>query len=256
MSPARRRPAQGRTGPYTSPFLSPSQAPLGGTPGSPDNFALQSPFNTPAALARTQIPSHSSQSSYLHASSTYLEPLNIRRDFGTPAKSAGNSDLTFMRTPASNKTPLRPHLTPLNITKSAKSSKGVGLDRLAPTSFATRSARKEGPIDPHVHSETATMTHLRIKDLDDSDDDVWDDKRGDFIFSGGEAENALRSLRPKRSGLASDGPLSPDGHVTKRRMRTRQPSFEFDRSPSPSPQPTRVRLTLPALTYNLTNMRL
>ncbi|KAJ7780513.1 hypothetical protein DFH07DRAFT_432404 [Mycena maculata] len=107
-------------------------------------------------------------------------------------------------------TPLR--LAPL----ASPSTSHIAFHRLAPLpapQFTTRTPQTAAETDAHIRSHTATLTRLRISDLNDEFDD------GPPALS-----------RPEEIVEAS----SPGGHITKRRARSRPVSQELlQGSPSP-----------------------
>ncbi|KAF9501834.1 hypothetical protein BDN71DRAFT_1438533 [Pleurotus eryngii] len=162
-------------------------------------------------------------------------------------------------------TPLRRHnLTPLSIQRSLD-SKGIAFDRLAPLpppKFSARTPQSKTETEHHLKKQTATLTRLRITDFDGSGDefdgenvdsgcDMSDDDaegRGNVFLSG-----SLSGKSTKRGILVSKGKnkdeevaaVSPGGHITKRRARSRPVSEELlesvYRSPAPEkPKPSKV----------------
>ncbi|KAJ4483261.1 hypothetical protein J3R30DRAFT_3284361 [Lentinula aciculospora] len=145
-------------------------------------------------------------------------------------------------------TPLRQHsLTPLDIA-STGSADGRRFDWLAPLpapKFPIRTPQINKEPDSHLRRETATMTRLRISDLNESEDDfevsndsgcdlgcdLEDDKaRGDKLFLGGEdiqtgshgkVGAALRLAGKGKFDEEVAEAVSPGGHVIKRRARAR-----------------------------------
>ncbi|KAF7376269.1 hypothetical protein MSAN_00042300 [Mycena sanguinolenta] len=94
----------------------------------------------------------------------------------------------------------------------------VPFHRLAPLpapQFATRTPQTAAEADAHIRSHTATLTQLRISDLNDEFDDDLD---------------LPAPSRPEEVVEA----CSPGGHITKRRARSRPVSQELlEGSPSP-----------------------
>ncbi|KAJ7178336.1 hypothetical protein C8R43DRAFT_973022 [Mycena crocata] len=112
-------------------------------------------------------------------------------------------------------TPLR--LAPL----ASPNTSRIAFHRLAPLpapQFTTRTPQSLAETDAHLRSHTATLTRLRISDLNDEFDD-----------------GPVAPSRPEEVVEAS----SPGGHITKRRARSRPVSQELlEGSPSPVAFPT------------------
>ncbi|KAJ6594050.1 kinase-like domain-containing protein [Mycena capillaripes] len=109
--------------------------------------------------------------------------------------------------------------TPLRLAPLASANTShIALHRLAPLPaphFTTRTPQTAAETDAHLRSHTATLTRLRISDLNDEFDD-----------------DPPAPSRPEEVVEAS----SPGGHITKRRARSRPVSQELlEGSPSPSP---------------------
>lgn len=295
-----KRPDMTRRPTYDSPMLTPSKRATYNTSeldsdNSPDNFFLQSPFKSPAQAQQNfhypstmfKSPREEQGAAWLSASST--QPLLL-----TPVKQANNRSALSMRQlsavphPATathspnagsvltsvgvkrkslpHSTPLRQHkLTPLNITSTRGSDEncasGVTLDRLAPPNFVNRTPHSKVDLDAHLRKQTATLTKLRITDLNDSneqlnidDDDSGcemedDEEVGDALFLGGTLKTGryshISGVDMTAAGKREvEETMSPGGHVTKRRARSRLVTNDFmhdlRRSPSPSPFPTQV----------------
>ena len=161
-------------------------------------------------------------------------------------------------------TPLRQHtLTPLVVA----SGTGIVLDRLAPLpapKFAPATPQTKAETDAYLQRQTATLTSLRITDLNDSGDEfegvendsgceMDDEDRGNVLFTGsvrlkGGPGKLSRRGPPINGGKDKDEvaeAISPGGHVNKRRARSRPVSAELlesvQRSP-PSQNKVRTRL--------------
>ena len=159
-------------------------------------------------------------------------------------------------------TPLRQHnLTPLVVTSGSRSAAGVVLDRLAPLpapKFATGTPHTKAETDAYLQRQTASLTSLRITDLNDSGDELGgfgndsgceldDVDEGDALFTGsvrlkGQLAVGKPSCRvspvSKSKGKGKDEvveAISPGGHVTKRRARSRPLSAELLESVQRSP---------------------
>ena len=145
-------------------------------------------------------------------------------------------------------TPLRQRvLTPLSISANAEAAKsgGVAFDRLAPLpapKFSSRTPHSRAETEVHLKKQTRTMTQLSIGDFNDSgvafgpdDNDSGCEDNGDTLF----LDNP--SLRPSKTRSTRDyqtysgsheredvaEAISPGGHVTKRRARSRPVSVDL-----------------------------
>lgn len=174
-------------------------------------------------------------------------------------------------------TPLRSRLvTPLGISSAQNvgdpnaGDHGVLFDRLAPLPaprFVARTPQSKGDTDVHLKKHTETMTRLRICDLDSSDEEEDLEGAGDILFSHPASKASAKGKVKGKSKTASLGralgaslltmaknggkgngnesevaeAISPGGHITKRRARSRPVSQELLESehlrhtPSPSP---------------------
>ncbi|KAL0956458.1 hypothetical protein HGRIS_002604 [Hohenbuehelia grisea] len=154
-------------------------------------------------------------------------------------------------------TPLRRHnLTPLNIQNPASGSTSLGrLAPLAPPSFVAKTPHTKAEMESYLKRQTATLTRLRITDLNKSGDeysrgdddsgidiDADDDSTGISLFS---ANSSSLNQALARELLARKGKekeevaeaISPGGHITKRRARSRPVSQELLESVRHSPSP-------------------
>lgn len=143
-------------------------------------------------------------------------------------------------------TPLRQHtLTPLVVASASNSTSGILLDRLAPLpapKFAVCTPHTKAETDAHLQRQTATLTSLRIIDLNHSDDEFGVPQNdsgcemgdGDALFTGnvrskGQTGGLGKTVR--RGQLLNKGKgrdkdeiveaVSPGGHINKRRARSR-----------------------------------
>jgi mitosis inhibitor protein kinase SWE1 len=170
-------------------------------------------------------------------------------------------------------TPLRQHsLTPLVVASGSKSTTGISLDRLAPLpapKFAAGTPQTKAETDAYLQRQTATLTSLRITDLNDSGDEFggaendsgceMDDDHNNALFTGsvrmkgqtGGLGKPSRRGPPVNKGKGKEQDevveaVSPGGHVNKRRARSRPLSAELlesvQRSP-PSQNKVRVFLS-------------
>jgi mitosis inhibitor protein kinase SWE1 len=157
-------------------------------------------------------------------------------------------------------TPLRQHsLTPLVVASGSNAATGIALDRLAPLpapKFAPGTPHTKAETDAYLQRQTATLTSLRITDLNDSGDEFGvvendsgcemdDEDHGDVLFTGsvrlkGGLGKPFCRGPPVNKGKGKDEDevveaVSPDGHVNKRRARSRPVSAELLESVQRSP---------------------
>ncbi|KAJ3896795.1 hypothetical protein GG344DRAFT_84947 [Lentinula edodes] len=260
---------------------------------SHSDFALKSPYKTPVVPAWSPFASNShlgvdddEASVLLGSPSATTSPLfaaSMARSLFTPVKQAprvvdGLSPTPTAGSPSAlrpqpsvgtglkrksvstrQSTPLRQHsLTPLDIASTGLkgSTDGRRFDRLAPLpapKFPIRTPQTKKETDPQLRQETATMTRLRISDLNEFEDEFEggndsgcdlgcdlnqeDDKaRGDELFLGGEVmpmrghgkvEAALRLAGKGKFNEEVAEAVSPGGHIIKRRARARPLSDEL-----------------------------
>lgn len=165
-------------------------------------------------------------------------------------------------------TPLRQHtLTPLVVASASNSTSGILLDRLAPLpapKFAVCSPHTKAETDAHLQRQTATLTSLRIIDLNHSDDEFGGPQNdsgcemgdGDALFTGnvrskGQTGGLGKTVR--RGQLLNKGKgrdkdeiveaVSPGGHINKRRARSRPLSAMLLESLQRSP-PSQIKVTI------------
>ncbi|KAI0769362.1 hypothetical protein BD413DRAFT_477978 [Trametes elegans] len=155
-------------------------------------------------------------------------------------------------------------MTPLNVTSGLESSSAL-FDRLAPISaprFCSHTPQSKAETELHLKRQAETMTLLSIRDLDQSADESGYDSGPDanangtiekqqplFLASAGGSVAPLSSIKSRsrgqpvakvkspplevltRKGLINDEEvaeaISPGGHVTKRRARSRPLSSEL-----------------------------
>ncbi|KAJ7076348.1 hypothetical protein B0H15DRAFT_864230 [Mycena belliarum] len=183
---------------YDSPMLTPSPLRRQSEPRSRYNPRPITPENTDAAVFLAS-PTKPLLTPAKRVSSRTPLSLNTNSAAGTKRKSSQHTT-----------TPLR--LAPLG----SPSAPRVSFHRLAPLpapQFTTRTPQSAAEADAHLRSHTATLTRLRISDLQDEFDD-----------------GPPPLTRPEEVVEAS----SPGGHITKRRARSRPVSQEL-REGSPSP---------------------
>ncbi|THV02400.1 hypothetical protein K435DRAFT_775597 [Dendrothele bispora CBS 962.96] len=239
---------------------------------------LQSPFRTPISYTSAQ-PMLVDDSGFDSPFNSPLLDLSSSRTLYTPVKQPRRSfdefepDDSFgspftytpkrppsaaglkRKSPSTHRTPLRAHtLTPLKTVSSGGSNGRLSdtkFDRLAPLSppkFHARTPQTKKETEAHIRSQTATMTQLRISDMEESDGsgsetdndsgcDLAADQsetQEDALFLGGQALKNSTSIFNKalrREGLVKDEEvaeaISPGGHITKRRARRRPLSDEL-----------------------------
>lgn len=170
-------------------------------------------------------------------------------------------------------TPLRQHnLTPLKLASLSPDERDKSsflFDRLAPLPTPKTNARTpqtKAETEFYLRRQTATLTRLRISDRDDSGDDfntsandsgceMDDDEANTLFLSNARMKNKVPSFG-KSAGrmLANKGKLkeevaeaiSPGGHVTKRRARSRPVSAELKQSVRSPKSPGRVGSNSPS----------
>ena len=148
-----------------------------------------------------------------------------------------------------------PHTTPTNLTplKIGHFNEGSGFDRLAPLpapKFIARTPQSKAETDAYLKRQTATLTRLRLSDLTSHDDDdefactaydsgceMDEDESAGSLFVHKPRVTAKPGhlakplvLQPPAKGKEKEEvaeAISPGGHVTKRRARTRPLSAEL-----------------------------
>ncbi|TFK44853.1 hypothetical protein BDQ12DRAFT_641852 [Crucibulum laeve] len=162
-------------------------------------------------------------------------------------------------------TPLRPHnLTPLKVASPTADSGSypVPFDRLVPLpapKFIARTPQTKAETEAYLRRHTASLTRLKLTDRngDDEDDfapnndsgcEMEQDDGGDSLFlSNARMKGKVRSLgkasghrmlvnKCKGKDEVAEA-ISPGGHVTKRRARSRPVSAELRESVFKSPKP-------------------
>ncbi|KIJ67624.1 hypothetical protein HYDPIDRAFT_174044 [Hydnomerulius pinastri MD-312] len=196
--------------------------------------------------------------------SSFSMPSAARVGVGTKRKSSAQS--------GGFSTPLRqPVSTPLSISAAkADPASGVAFHRLAPLPaprFGTRTPQSKAETDLYVKRQAETMKRLRIRDMDNSDEDwgvIEDDDSGceveeDHDVAGRKLfanrlpllsrRSQSKSLSPKKPLLINVVPqkgsakdevteaISPGGHILKRRARSRPVSLELLESVNQTPSP-------------------
>ena len=169
-------------------------------------------------------------------------------------------------------TPLRQASTPLSISAAkADPASGVAFHRLAPLPalrFGTRTPQSKAETEAYLKGQAETMKRLRIRDMENSDEDwgvIEDDdsaceveERNDVATKkflpnklpllSRRSKNQLRSPRkpltlkavPQKGSTCDEvtEAISPGGHILKRRARSRPVSLELlgtvNQTPSPS----------------------
>ncbi|KAG1788014.1 uncharacterized protein HD556DRAFT_1405954 [Suillus plorans] len=216
--------------------------------------AVSSPFFHHASTQPLLTPVKDSHRAVLAAKQLNSQPAH-RVGVGTKRKSAqsGGGDFSTPLRPVSSAT-----CTPLNISAPKPDpSSGIAFHRLAPLPAPrfTPQPKSKADTDAFLKRQAETMKRLRIRDLDDSDED-WGIIDRD---SDGEPVQRLpalrkcksRSISPKKSllinaalvpqkGSSKDEvteAISPGGHIIKRRARSRPVSIELLESVNHSPSP-------------------
>lgn len=226
---------------------------------SADDFFLESPFRSPPhvqALWTRQNMMMDLEDDSISSTSVAVpisQPFLItpaRPELQTPSRPGKHTPLPptpsaprsnshagggMKRKSTPNSTPLRQHnLTPLKITSSNGGIRagGIAFDRLAPPDFAARTPPSKGKVD--MRKQTASLTKLRITDLNDSDHDFvrnedsgceMDDDDGPVQLFLGYRKAPPPSPSKRYSEVAEA--ISPGGHVTKRRAKARPISNEL-----------------------------
>ncbi|KAG1895570.1 uncharacterized protein F5891DRAFT_1058076 [Suillus fuscotomentosus] len=216
--------------------------------------AVSSPFFHHASTQPLLTPVKDSHRAVLAAKQLNSQPAH-RVGVGTKRKSAqsGGGDFSTPLRPVSSAT-----CTPLNISAPKPDpSSGIAFHRLAPLPAPrfTPQPKSKADTDAFLKRQAETMKRLRIRDLDDSDED-WGIIDRD---SDGEPVQRLpalrkcksRSISPKKSFLINAAlvpqkgsskdevteAISPGGHIIKRRARSRPVSIELLESVNHSPSP-------------------
>ncbi|KAG8213596.1 hypothetical protein J3R82DRAFT_10265 [Butyriboletus roseoflavus] len=168
-------------------------------------------------------------------------------------------------------TPLRQSVsTPLSISAAnADPASGISFHRLAPLPalrFGTRTPQSKAETEAYLKGQAETMKRLRIRDMENSDEDwgvIEDDDSAceaeernnvgakkhfsNKLFLSRRSKNQLRSPRKPltikavpQKGSAFDEvteAISPGGHILKRRARSRPVSLELLESVNQTPSP-------------------
>lgn len=233
-----------------SPFFPPSTSqPL----RTPVKQAHRTPNRSALAVKHENDVSYPTTTS---APSAMLSPAT-RVGVGTKRKSVPHGGLT----------PLRPHsLTPLKVATSGNGTSGIAFDHLAPLApprFTTRTPQTRAETDAHIKRQTATLTKLKITDLNDSGEEfvldndsgceMEEDDSASIFLAGslrmkGKSSSLSRALGRELIANKSKAKdevveaISPGGHVNKRRARSRPVSAELLESAHRSPSPRLVQV--------------
>ncbi|KAK0239039.1 hypothetical protein EDD85DRAFT_936207 [Armillaria nabsnona] len=252
---------------FDQPLLTPSphrttgflpHAELGGQ-NSTDDIFLHSPFQTPAKMRKPRQEWDEDETLVFKT----VQPLHTpaRQPPARPALAVKQLNATIAHPPSRvgagtkrkttpNATPLRPNtLTPLVVTSSKPfGPSGMSFDRLGPLpppKFGPRTPRTGTEADASLCNHTTTFTRLKISDLNRTDDD--DDSGCDIsepptgpLFGGDHPPNQTRRdnrrlMNAKQEEVVEA--VSPGGHITKRRARSRPVSDELLESVFSSPSP-------------------
>lgn len=195
------------------------------------------PFRTPL---RTPV-------KHMFAVSPERQALSIRHLNAQP--SAASAGVKRKPTPICSTPVTARAMTPLNIASAVDDS--LGFDRLAAPRFSAHATHNRNDTEVHLKKQAETMTMLRIRDFDDSSGESGYDSGTDtkgrqrslYLASAAPGAPTARSrtkgLKGRRSGpellvprtfVADDEvaeAISPGGHITKRRARTRPVSAEL-----------------------------
>lgn len=169
-----------------------------------------------------------------------------RTGVGTKRKSTAHTN--NFTTPLRQRV-LTPLTTPLTLA-SAKANNAApkGFAFLAPLPaprFTTRTPHTKAETDVHLKRQTDTMTKLKICDLDDSGDEFGEDSGyADNHDPGHELFVDRAGAQVRSNGEEVIEAVSPGGHITKRRARSRPVSVELLNRVNgrTSPSPSRVSL--------------
>ena len=176
-------------------------------------------------------------------------------------------------------------MTPLNVTSSAAHQQGDSLlfDRLAPLAaprFVLRTPHNRAETDMHLKKQAETMTMLSIRDLGQSDESGYDsdpdpaertmDQQPPLLLlgrSGGSTSpfSSIKARARTKANVSGQPPsvdgltrkdvvddvvaatVSPDGHITKRRVRSRPVSAELLETVNNTPTVVHNQVSSPAL---------
>ncbi|CAL1707700.1 unnamed protein product [Somion occarium] len=170
-------------------------------------------------------------------------------------------------TPASTTPVRRRTLTPLNTTSNLAVDDGesvLGFDRLAPLPaprFNLRTPQNKTDTETTLKRQADSMTRLRINDMGQSGDESGYDSGGDFpdagktLFPSSAAKGRAKQRPPPlqsprvqllmKEGQSKEGEvveaMSPGGHITKRRARSRPVSAELLLSIQTTPEEQKAK---------------
>ncbi|KAI6169463.1 hypothetical protein EDD17DRAFT_1518938, partial [Pisolithus thermaeus] len=250
-------------------FLSSSTAPSPFFP-APSSHPLRTPVKEVPPVSRSVL---KTKALNVQPAASTSQPSAARARLGTKRKSSGQ--LGGFSTP-----PRHLVSTPLSISAAkADPTSGIAFYRLAPLPaprFGNRTPQSKAETDAYVKKQAETMKRLRIRDMDNSDEDWGVIESGDSdsgCDDRGAGKNLfsyrLRALtqrtksqsRSPKKQLADAVPqkgnatdevteaISPGGHIIKRRARSRPVSQELlesvnhSSSPSTSAQPDKLHTT-------------
>ncbi|KAI6045987.1 hypothetical protein EDC04DRAFT_2888163 [Pisolithus marmoratus] len=253
-----------------SVFLSSSSTTLSPLFPAPSSHSLRTPVKPVSAISRSVL---KTKALNVQPTASTSQPSAARAGLGTKRKSSGQ--LGGFSTP-----PRHSVSTPLSISAAkVHPTSGIAFHRLAPLPaprFGTRTPQSKAETDAYVKKQAETMKRLRIRDMDNSDED-WgviengdsdsgcDDRGpGKSLFSyklrALTQKTKSRSTSPKKQPLVDEVPqkgnatdevteaISPGGHIIKRRARSRPVSQELLESVHHSSSPltsAQVRTTPP-----------
>jgi mitosis inhibitor protein kinase SWE1 len=216
-----------------------------------------SPMLTPSPLRRPPVQSTkcpAPPSSPIYRQPPHFFPSSTSQPLRTPVKRIHNAPYNPQPSPNNvvtgakrKSTPMttpfhRRLLTPLN-TSSKQNSGFAFLAPLPAPRFNARSPHTKAETEVHLRNQTDTMTNLRICDLDDDSPDEFGDDSG---YADDDQHFPALCLDPKKQQEVAEV-VSPSGHVSKRRAKSRPLSSELlgyvnNGRGRTSPSPSRVSL--------------
>lgn len=252
-----------RSTPVMHPFKPPPSHSKHHPPPPPsDDFGSPSTSRTPAFFPSSDSQPLRTPVKQVHRASS--RPALSNRQMNAPATVAGKGIVTATGTKRKSttfSTPLRQQtvkqtVTPLSIQSSSKvvdSKTGSVFDRLAPLPPPrfSRSPETRAETDKRVKGSASSFNQLSIDDLERSREGIdvagLDDADKSGQMKPVDKENLNRALgkqlmaalagKPKVDGEEVVEDMSPDGHINKRRAKTRPLSDEFLAAVKATPSP-------------------
>jgi mitosis inhibitor protein kinase SWE1 len=250
-----------------SPYKSPNNASSIPQPISADDeegsIFLSPPFSAPPPSTSRPLITPVKQSHRPRAR-TALAEKHFNMPFSPLSEFSSGSQVPRARIGVGTKrktelqaTPLRQHnLAPLKLASFTPEERVISsfhFDRLAPLptpKTCARTPQTTAEADFHLTNQTATFTHLRItdrnnsadefaSDANDSASDVDDDEANTLFYSNARMKNKVRSSGKLAGRVFVNKDkfkeevveaISPGGHITKRRARSRPVSAELKQS--------------------------